>query len=204
MNRSEAASFAPLKVFVGESSATGLSAIDGPIAPDSFTLSGGADSLYRIDRSRRHDGSLATPALAVTFPGEEFAVSRQADTGSRPQRMIVFKGGPVPRQRFRSLQGWEGVVEEVSDRTFTARLFDLSRPEIEEVAEFEVAEVFEDDRSLLEPGAVFYWDIGYLETPGGRRRASEIRFRRLPAWTQEELDAAKKEAAEFRGLVDWK
>jgi hypothetical protein len=204
MSRSKAASLPHPSVFPDESSATGLSAIDGPIAPDSFTVSAGAESIYRIDRTRRYDGSLATPGVPVTFPDEDFAVSRQAETGSRPQRMIVFKGGPTPRQRFRSLQGWEGVVEDVSDRTFTARLFDLSRSGLEEVAEFEVAEVFEDDLSLLEPGAVFYWDVGYLETPGGRRRASEIRFRRLPAWTQEELDAAKKEAAEFRELVGWK
>ena len=115
----------------------------------------------------------------------------------------MVKAPPLSPHQFKSLQAWEGTVEQVGATTFNARLFDRTSSE-EETAEFELSEISEDDRPLVVTGAVFYWDVGYLITPGGRRRASEIRFRRLPAWTREELETARREAAEFRELVGWK
>ena len=61
-----------------------------------------------------------------------------------------------------------------------------------------------EDLDLLEPGAVFYWNIGYRDRPSGRERISTIRFRRLPVWTADELKVADQEAARVREKIGWK
>lgn len=112
----------------------------------------------------------------------------------------------VPVQdRFILLQKWEGVVTNITEDSFTARLTDLSETGPDEEAEFSLEEVPESDRKLLSPGAVFYWCIGYFDTISGQRiRGSAIRFRRLPAWTEEELATARRQAEQTRNLLGWK
>jgi hypothetical protein len=106
---------------------------------------------------------------------------------------------------FLLLQKWEGVVKKVGSDTFIAQLTDLSSQSEDEEAEIPIEEISLADKAMLAPGAVFYWCIGYRDTPGGQRiRASEIRFRRLPSWTLTELDKARKEAEELGDLLGWK
>ncbi len=106
---------------------------------------------------------------------------------------------------FLLLQKWEGVVKKVRNDTFIAQLTDLSSQSEDEEAEIPIEEISLADKSMLAPGAVFYWCIGYRDTPGGQRiRASEIRFRRLPSWTLKELDNSRKEAEELGDLLEWK
>lgn len=100
------------------------------------------------------------------------------------------------------LQKWEGFVIAVDAETFTARLTTLTGDEGDQVAEIYNDEIDDEDRALLEPGAVFYWSIGYLDKPSGRERFSQIRMRRLPAWSAAELRAAEKRAKELGDLLD--
>lgn len=73
-----------------------------------------------------------------------------------------------------------------------------------EEAEILLDEVSEDDLPLVTPGAVFYWSIGYyVGTNRQKRRISVIRFRRLPAWTEEELQQANQQAEHLRDLLIW-
>lgn len=112
-------------------------------------------------------------------------------------RKVAFTSGP--QARFRLLQSWEGRVVEVFDEGFVAHLVDLTTPGIEEEVEIEFEEISPDDESLVVPGAVFYWSIGYLRSPSGSRtRASEIRFRRLPRWTRQDLDGIAERVAELK------
>jgi hypothetical protein len=93
----------------------------------------------------------------------------------------------------------------VGPDSFIAVLEDLTSEGENEEAEIPIEEVPASDRGLLEPGAMFYWCIGYLDRVGGQRmRASEIRFRRLPAWSERELSRARKEAEELTELFGWK
>lgn len=93
----------------------------------------------------------------------------------------------VPRARFEVLEQWEGVVEELRAGEFSARLQSTGDRE-EEVGTFDLAEVAEDDLPLVQPGAVFYWYAGYRVEPHGQKLfTSEIRFRRLPAWSKSDL-----------------
>ena len=102
---------------------------------------------------------------------------------------------------FVALQKWEGYVTEVSDDTFSARLIQIKGQGGDQEAEIFLQELDESDRKLVEPGAVFYWSIGYDDRPSGRQRASRIRFRRLPTWSAREIARAKKDAGKIESLL---
>lgn len=105
---------------------------------------------------------------------------------------------------FVALQSWEGVVLKVQEDSFWARLVNLSEELPDEEAELTLDEITTDQRSLVREGAVFYWTIGYEESPSRERaRKSIIRFRRLPAWTPKELKAAEEEAERLRDSLGW-
>lgn len=118
------------------------------------------------------------------------------------QFLPLVPPSPDGREYFRAMQKWEGYVIQVGKDTFTARLVSIVGEGPDQESEIYVEEVAPDDRLLIEPGAVFYWSIGYLDRPSGRLRASILRFRRLPVWTKRELEDAAAKADEMRGLLD--
>ena len=93
-----------------------------------------------------------------------------------------------------SIQKWEGRVISLSGDTFKATLSSLVGDESDQEAEIYIEDVTPDERLYIEPGAVFYWSIGYLERPSGRRRESILRFRRLPMWTSDEVKKKAKKS----------
>ena len=94
--------------------------------------------------------------------------------------------------RFIVLRQYEGTVTHKEAGEFWARLVTLNAHQGDEEAEFSLEEVPEYDHDLGEPGAVFYWTIGFSDSPAGSRtRASMLRFRRLPVWGDAELEKAK-------------
>lgn len=117
--------------------------------------------------------------------------------------IVQVKLHRISQDNFISLQKWEGIVLKVGENSFLARLIDQTKKGPDEEAEFSLDEVSEYDKRFVEPGAIFYWNIGYHDSSTGqRRRTSMIRFRRMPAWRREELAAAKKEAKIIRSLID--
>lgn len=112
---------------------------------------------------------------------------------------------PTHQDSFVSLQKWEGIVLEVKKGYFLARLIDLTHEGPDEEAELPMEEITDQDKDLVKPGAIFYWNIGYLDRRSGQRiRASVIRFRRLPKWSRDEIKAAKREAAHLQETLGWK
>lgn len=101
------------------------------------------------------------------------------------------------------LERWDGIVQEVGESTFTARLLDQKsgRPRAE--TEVFIGEVPPYDRPLLKPGAVFYWHIGYRDPEGDHERVSRIRFRRLPPKTRADLKRAELAADKIRSQFGW-
>lgn len=125
------------------------------------------------------------------------------DKGTMP--LFMIKKSLTPESRFISLQKWEGVVTEIGNEFFFARLYDLTNKGNDEEAEFALEEISEDERDLFVPGAVFYWNIGYHDSYTGQRiRASIIRFRRLPAWGKKEIEASANEADALTKSIVWK
>jgi len=112
-------------------------------------------------------------------------------------------GKQVP---FETLQKWEGYVTYVKKDSFIAKLVDLTNHIPDEEVEIGFEEIAKEDIELVEPGAVFYWNIGYHERHSGRERSSLIRFRRLPVWSQDEINSDKLRAKvkAIQNDLDWK
>jgi hypothetical protein len=97
-----------------------------------------------------------------------------------------------------SLQKWEGQVLEVYSDSFTARLTDITAKGAKEDAEFPLSQVADDDRNLLQSGAIFYWSIGRKHDSTNRPSiVSELRMRRLPDWSDDEITKASLEAEDL-------
>lgn len=138
---------------------------------------------------------------------EQTSVVQTASLKAQPhQQMSVLRLPTRERlSRFKSLQKWEGVVTDVLEDSFTARVHDLTRRGLEEEAEFFKDEISQDDLGLIQPGAVFYWNIGYYDSKSGQRtRQSLIRFRRLPGLSKSQLNRARLEAQRFASSIEWK
>jgi len=112
---------------------------------------------------------------------------------------------PARQTRFGVLQKWEGVVSDVGDEAFRARLTDLTGDHPDQEAEIYVDEISPRDRKRIGPGAIFYWYVGYRDEPNGdRERASRIRFRRLPSLDRYEVESAERAARALRDRLGWK
>jgi hypothetical protein len=123
---------------------------------------------------------------------------------SKTDQIMLFPPPPtLPQESFTLFQKWEGYVIEIGRETFSARLTPLEGQGSDQIAEIYLDEVGEIDQDLLEPGAVFYWSIGYRRRPSGtKERSSIIRFRRLPNWTRYELKRAERRAQEIDELFE--
>jgi hypothetical protein len=84
------------------------------------------------------------------------------------------------------------------------RLIDKTSPHVEEEAEIPLVEVSPRDLPFVKDGSVFYWSIGYHDDQHGQRtRQSIIIFRRLPAWTPDDLLAIDRKVEERKRLFEW-
>lgn len=99
--------------------------------------------------------------------------------------------------RFIPLQKWKGIVFEVCEETFWARLYDLSEDNPPEEAEILIRDLSDEDIEFLDEGATFYFNIGYSVSPQGQKqRISVIRMKRVSNWTADEIIDANKIAQE--------
>lgn len=151
--------------------------------------------------TRGRDGILGSnaPTMGVTIQR-----NGSAEHVAHDPPLIFPKPLPIQEDHFQSLQSWEGIVESATPEAITTRLRDRSKKSPDQIAEFSIDEISPIDRELVQPGAIFYWDIGYSEDKTGQRlRASLIRFRRLPAWTHKEIEKAKRDSIEMRNKLGW-
>lgn len=155
----------------------------------------GLDRLQHIDVSGQpSEGSTGDTAIAM--PQDREAID-----------WLVSIIPTIPRSidKMEILQEWEGVVTAVEKDTFTAELVDLTHDrQSHEEADLPIDDLSSDDRQLVEVGSVFRWMIGYQIKPhGSRSRVSRIVFRRLPVWTEEEIENSKKEASDLAKSISW-
>jgi hypothetical protein len=118
----------------------------------------------------------------------------QAPRTLKPQAGVAYS------ERLEVLMDWEGVVEEVGDDDFTARLMDRrSSSKVDtDTVDIPFAEVQLDDLSLVEPGAIFYLTIYRSTSRGQTRRTTSLYFRRLPSWTHSMLASAEDRAQRWK------
>ncbi len=156
------------------------------------------------------EGSVETGAVSKVLPA---ALLRNNDLHVRfdenPKPLTEWKdlGAVEPmitpkltiRPRVVMLEQWEGTVIDVQGDSFTAQLCSLTSQAPEESATLSLNEISDFDRSLVVEGGVFYWTIAArYEAWGQKVLQSTIRFRRLPAWTKNEISRAHEKARRFK------
>jgi hypothetical protein len=112
----------------------------------------------------------------------------------------------APRSSFEPLQEWEGYVISMEGGEFIARLLDVTAEATSETeqAKFSLDDVSDDDRSLVQIGAIFRWSVGYEKNVSGTRcKKSALVFRRLPIWTKKEIEDSRKKASVLIESIDW-
>jgi len=117
----------------------------------------------------------------------------------RPATTPLLPAAPV--EQVIVLQDWEGVVEEVRDDDFVARLMDKTAAKKfdSEAAEIPKSEVDMDDIDLVKPGAIFYLTVFRRVLRNGRQeRITRLIFRRLPAWTPSMLKSVEDRANSWK------
>ena len=95
------------------------------------------------------------------------------------------------------IQDWEGIVESIETKTFTALLRDLTANEAYpgEMADLPIEDIAPDDLGLLKLGAIFYLTVGRsTDVTGQQQRFSRMEFRRLPVWTSADFNRADERA----------
>lgn len=96
---------------------------------------------------------------------------------------------------FLPIERWEGYVSAIGEESFQAQLLSLTQGGPEEFAEFELVDISPGDRELLVEGAVFYWSVGYhISETRQRMKASVVKFRRLPAWQERDMNELRDRA----------
>lgn len=133
--------------------------------------------------SRRNPAENASGEMDSTAFGQK---DRSDENSGRLVRLRSRMGRP---RRFKVLQQFEGTVEAAFDDSFTAKICDVTNPSMpDEFVKISIEEISVEDRSLIVPGCVFYWAIGYETREGGQiTRVSEIRTRRAPTWSNREV-----------------
>ncbi|MGD0762656.1 MAG: hypothetical protein ABR929_05595 [Roseiarcus sp.] len=158
-------------------------------------------------RQSFHNGFVES-RLGRIFTGRTKTEPRPAHTESDVLKLptaLLFED-TVGQLSLEPLQEWEGYVTEIGESTFVARLVDLTANEQteDEVADFLISDLSDDDLSLLKEGAGFRWVIGYQRRRSGQKiRASQIVFRRLPAWTNRDIKAAQARAEQLLTELHW-
>lgn len=122
------------------------------------------------------------------------------DTGSGQARknvvspLIRLHGPTLEFRKTKVLQQWEGVVLELLTDSLRADLSDLTNPSRpREIVEIPTADFPDADLPSLIPGCVFYWIMGYIIEAGQKSRVSELRVRRNPRWSHNEIETLKSE-----------
>ncbi len=162
-------------------------------------------------------GRAGTPVLPIpedVYLEEQRRINDPEETGSldhlindiKESRVNTWSSIPLrtgnPRDTFKLIQKWEGIVTEKCKDSFFAQLTTLKGEDADLIVEIYNEEVDEGDLALLEPGAMFYWNIGYIKRPSGTIRASLIRFRRLPPWTTRQLEKAKAKSLKLNSIIN--
>jgi hypothetical protein len=93
-------------------------------------------------------------------------------------------------------------VETVLSDRFTATFSEPGKP-IQRVR-FDISIVSPNDLPLLKEGATFYWCMGYRqENDGDRAYVSFLRFRRFPRLSDDQVETARRRAADIAAVGGW-
>jgi hypothetical protein len=153
---------------------------------------------------RRPPVAPTVPTSRTIIPALTLEDSSQIDRLYETDALVRLPALHLSSARVILLQRWVGRVERLLGDTMIATLEDEtdSQNSPEEV-ELDLSEISPSDQSLVAPGAVFYWSIGYYDSPGGQReRVSTLRFARFPKPDDKQIKLASEKALELAVLLE--
>jgi hypothetical protein len=160
--------------------------------PDRWAISANADLSYG---TRAEHGSQSKLTHVIVRPSFKTTLGTDVEevqsflSNRRERRRLKMTSPPrADPGRLWLQQTLHGQVLKIEGDTFQAQLYDLSKPSIVEHAEFEIKQVKPDQISLLRPGALFYWFIGYRDNPQTRTHVSDIWMRRGGRMAKKEFE----------------
>ena len=108
----------------------------------------------------------------------------------------VFAPSPGEIVRSSLIQTWEGTVVRVNEENHAmeVRLNAKIGQVPEHAGEIDLQWVSEQDKDLVQPGAVFYLTLFRRVKRGGIENNQELRFRRLPSWTKRQMAQVEQDA----------
>lgn len=94
------------------------------------------------------------------------------------------------------IQIWEGTVIEVDHANRNMKvMLDAKMEEIpKHTGEIDLEWVAEQDEDLVRPGGVFYLTLFKRTKRGSIENVQELRFRRRPSWSTEQIKQVNKDA----------
>lgn len=135
---------------------------------------------------------------------EDYEFQRGEDSQNTSSAVKPFKEANIQRIKLefsgreysRVKHQWEGCITKVLEKTFLADLVNEDDDEL--TAKFDIDDVSEDDKELIQVNNIFYWSIGHRTTQGNQRINEEIIiFRRLPAWRKFNINKPSEKAKKF-------
>ena len=139
-------------------------------------LSNAAETLARIQQALTRQDRI-THKIKQLWSARSDAHSSDPPDDTKELQIIQFpQFRPIegrPTESLAALQEWEGLVIEVRDGVMIAELADIANTHVgrEESAEIPIAEVPQEDRHRVVPGALFRWVIGYTRKSNGKTQS---------------------------------
>jgi hypothetical protein len=110
---------------------------------------------------------------------------------------------PEVQATFKSTKKWEGMIIDITDDSFSARLVSDDLSTEDEYTTFNFEEIDPADHDLIVPGAIFYWNVGYtVNSVGTKTRDSIIIFRRSPRWSPIDRQRIEEESQNILRCFD--
>lgn len=167
-----------------------------------LTRFAGNSAANKLQTGVRRENSFAHAIVSLDTPGKESSNTLTRQNKPYSGRIKDFPL-PDPRLRnryFKEKFAREGVVTSVSEDGFYASLCERYQQVPAEEAFIPFDEVDKGDRNLITEGSKFFWRVGYLVSQGQQYSISHIEFRRSPAYTPKQLEAARAKAQEYASL----
>jgi hypothetical protein len=100
-------------------------------------------------------------------------------------------------------EAWNGVVLKRDGDEVWVRLKDPKGKKEDEEAALSMKDLASFDTDLIKAGAPFYWSVGsWKSIIGSKHLISNIRFQRLPKWTELDIERSKARVEELKKLFE--
>ena len=136
------------------------------------------------------------PASPVAVPGLDDALLNRSVIDTLKATRVVHA---IDEVRAAPIEVWEGEVKSVDYDAQMMYVYLRSKftQAPDHSGEIALEWITDQDKDLVRPGAVFYWTL-YKETRRGSiRNSQELRFRRLPSWSKNQLQRIEAEASKL-------